>query len=281
MKWLIYGGKGWIGSYIVQQLELFGETIILGQCRTDSNDLEKEIIKISPDRVICVIGRTSGPGYSNIDYLEQKGKLVENVKDNLFGPISLAFITNKYNIHMTYFGTGCIYSGYAEETDGYLETDNPDFFGSSYSVVKGYTDRIMKNFDNVLNVRIRMPIMDDKNPKNFIMKLLSYKKICSIPNSMSVLPELVPIMIDMAFNKLVGPINMVNPGTITHNEILEMVREYKIPELHWENFSLEEQSQVLVAERSNNKLNTEKLESLYKVKNIKDSTREIIQKINF
>lgn len=281
MKWLIYG-KGWIGTFVKIQLEQMGHEVILGKRRADSDDVEKEIKNIDPDRIICIIGRISGPGYNNIDYLEQKGKLVENLKDNLYGPLHLAFISSKYNIHLTYFGTGCIFSGYdANESTGYLESDNPDFFGSSYSVVKGYTDRLMKHFNNVLNVRIRMPIMDDTNPKNFIMKILNYEKICSTPNSMTVLPELVPIMLDMAVKKEIGTINLVNPGLITHNEILEMVKEYKKPDLVWENFSLEEQSLILKAERSNNLLNTEKLESMYKVKNIKDSVRDIIKNINF
>lgn len=281
MKWLIYG-KGWIGTFVKTQLEQMNHQVVLGQKRADSNDVETEIQNINPDRIICIIGRISGPGYNNIDYLEQKGKLVENLKDNLYGPLNLAFISSKYNIHLTYFGTGCIFSGYdANESTGYLESDDPDFFGSSYSVVKGYTDRLMKHFSNVLNVRIRMPIMDDTNPKNFIMKILNYPKICSTPNSMTVLPELVPIMLDMAIKKEIGTINLVNPGLITHNEILEMVKEYKKPDLVWENFSLEEQSLILKAERSNNLLNTDKLESMYKVQNIKDSVRNIIQRINF
>ena len=45
----------------------------------------------------------------------------------------------------------------------------PNFFGSSYSVVKGFTDRLMKLYDeNVLNLRIRMPITGEQNSRNFI-----------------------------------------------------------------------------------------------------------------
>ena len=37
----------------------------------------------------------------------------------------------------------------------------------------------MKNFENnVLNLRIRMPITGEKNSRNFITKITSYKKIC-------------------------------------------------------------------------------------------------------
>jgi 3,5-epimerase/4-reductase len=280
MKWLIYGGNGWIGTYVISVINRDNEqVVVLGTARLNNmKDVEKELLDVKPDRVISIIGRISGEGINNIDYLEQKGKLVENVRDNLFANYNIAHATNKQGIHLTYFGTGCIFNGYKDGV-GYTEEDEPDFFGSSYSVVKGFTDQMMKNYDNVLNARIRMPIMDDSNPKNFIVKLLNYPKICSIPNSMTVLPELVPILIDMAIKKVSGTYNIVNPGVITHNEILDMVKKYVKPNLVWENFTIDEQREVLKSDRSNNQLCTDKLESLYKVKNIKESVEEIIRNL--
>lgn len=271
MKWLIYG-KGWIAQ---QFCSLLTDNVIYAVSRADDEqEVEKEILEVKPDRVVSLIGRTHGPGFNTIDYLEQKGKLVENVKDNLYAPFVLAMICMKYNIHFTYLGTGCIFNGY----DGYDENSKPDFFGSSYSTVKGFTDRMMHMFDDkVLNVRIRMPITSCDSSRNFITKIMTYKKICSIPNSMTVLPELLPIMIDMIKNKTVGTINLTNPGLITHNEILEMVKEIIDPEFAWENFTLEEQSKILLSERSNNLLNTGKLEEMYpNVLTIKESVRNII-----
>jgi hypothetical protein len=138
----------------------------------------------------------------------------------------------------------------------------------------------MKLFStNVLNVRIRMPITEEESPRNFISKLLKYEKICSIPNSMTVLPELLPVMIDLAKNQIVGTINLTNPGVIDHNKVLELVKKYKIPDLKWKNFTLEEQDKILLAGRSNNMLNTHKLESLYpNILNIEDSIINILSK---
>jgi len=277
MKWLIYGGKGWIGSQVCDLLVEQGEEVIYGMSRADDSDgVECEISSIKPNRVISLIGRTSGPGFGTIDYLEQKGKLIENVTDNLFAPMVLAFLCQRYGVHLTYLGTGCIFNGY--DNDGYTEDSKPDFFGSSYSVVKGKTDQLMHFFDDdVLNVRIRMPLSSEVHPRNFITKIMTYKKICSIPNSMTSLPELMPIMIDMARNKITGTINLTNPGLITHNEILEMVKEILDPEFTWENFTLEEQSQILLAGRSNNLLNTDNLVDLYpNVSPIKEAVRKII-----
>lgn len=283
MKWLIFGAKGWIGQQLCDILEKNNEQIIKTDIRADSeSQVESEIIKTKPDRIISLIGRTHGPGISTIDYLEQKGKLKENIQDNLYGPIVLAILSTKYNIHYTYLGTGCIFNGYKNNI-GYVESDKPDFFGSSYSIVKGFTDRYMHFFeDKILNIRIRMPIVANMHPRNFITKILTYKKICSIPNSMTVLPELLPIMLDMAKNKTTGTINLVNPGLITHNEILELVKKYKKPDLKWENFSLEDQQKILLSDRSNNLLNTDKLTKLYpELQNIKDSVKNIIISMDF
>ena len=285
---LIYGGNGWIGSQFVQLLKRKEVTYFIGETRVDDHtSLSKEIDRINPTHVISFIGRTHGKigdkEYSTIDYLEQEGKLVENIRDNLYSPLLLAEICCKNNIHYTYLGTGCIFKyddlhPYGKEVNGFDSDSLPNFFGSSYSVVKGFTDRIMNLYsNNVLNLRIRMPITNKENPRNFITKIVNYEKICSVPNSMTVLPNLLPLIIDMMQKKNVGTINFVNPGLISHNEILEMYKEIVDPTFSWQNFSQEEQRKILAADRSNNYLDTRPLEVLYpSVQNIKESIRQIL-----
>jgi len=287
MKVLVYG-QGWIGNQVVEQLKKLNHEVVLGKIRAeDTAGLERELNEVAPTHVMSFIGRTHGQidnkVYTTIDYLEQPGKLKENVRDNLYSPVVLAMLCTKLNIHFTYLGTGCIFEydqahPFGEEFDGFTEDSVPNFFGSSYSVVKGYTDRLMHLFhDNVLNLRIRMPITSDRNSRNFITKITTYKKVCSVPNSMTVLDDIIPIFIDMAEKKVVGTINLTNPGLISHNEILQMYKEIVDPELKWENFTIEEQSQILAAGRSNNFLDTNRLESLYpNVLSIKDSVRQCL-----
>jgi 3,5-epimerase/4-reductase len=289
---LIFGANGWIGSKVYNLLVDMNKNVFKARSRADDTvSVEKEIQDIGNisqvTHVMSFIGRThgvyEGETIGTIDYLEKPGKLVENIRDNLFSPVTLAEICKKHNIHFTYLGTGCIFDYDSEHPfgsvdTGFVESDLPNFFGSSYSIVKGYTDRLMHTvYDNsVLNVRIRMPITDEINPRNFITKITNYKKICSIPNSMTVLNELLPILIDMAFKNQVGTINLTNPGLISHNEILEMYKEIIDPDFVWENFTIEDQNSVLASKRSNNCLNTEKLEYLSNVKNIKESVRDIL-----
>ena len=289
MKVLLYGKNGWIGQKVYELLLEGGHNVVVGNVRAeDFGELEEEIKRVQPTNIISTIGRTHGTidgvNYTTIDYLEQKGKLRENVRDNLFSPTILAIISNKYGIHYAYLGTGCIFTyddehPYEEELNGFTECSKPNFFGSSYSIVKGYTDMIMKMFNNVLNIRIRMPITDEIHSRNFITKITTYSKICSIHNSMTVLPELLPIMIDMCDKKISGTVNLTNPGLINHNDILEMYKEIVDSNFTWDNFNIEEQRQILASERSNNFLDTSKLESMYNVKNIKDSIRDVLYRM--
>lgn len=290
-NFLIYGHNGWIGNQIIEILQKNNYNYTLGNVRVDDlKSLENELIQIKPTHVICLIGRTHGTIYNKqyptIDYLEQPGKIKENVRDNLFSPILLAIMSSRYNFHLTYMGTGCIFEYDAEhpfnqEINGFTEDSKPNFFGSSYSIVKGYTDSLMHLYDNtVLNIRIRMPINDDCNTRNFITKITTYDSICSIYNSMTVLPELLPLVVDMAIKKVTGTINLTNPGLISHNEILEMYKEIVDPDFVWKNFSIEEQTKILAAGRSNNYLDTTRLLNLYPgVKNIKESVRDIMHKL--
>ena len=305
MKLLIYGSKGWIGQQFISYLQKNKKEkiekiekieIIEGTRRVnDLSSLKEEILSHSPDNIITFIGRTHGKidnkEYTTIDYLEQKGKIYENVRDNLFSPISLALLCKelnihyKLNIHYTYLGTGCIFNyknekEYGKEINGFTENEEPNFFGSSYSVVKGFTDMLMHQLEeNVLNLRIRMPINAEKSPRNFIYKITHYQKICSIPNSMTVLSDFFPIILDLMENKKTGTLNLTNPGLISHNEILEMYKEIVDPNFKWENFSIEEQDKILLSERSNNYLCTTKLEKMYPyIKNIKESVKDILKK---
>lgn len=126
--------------------------------------------------------------------------------------------------------------------------------------LKFQVEELLKEYDNVCTLRVRMPISSDlSNPRNFITKISRYSKVVDIPNSMTILDELLPISIEMAKRNLRGIWNFTNPGVVSHNEILEMYKSYIDPTFTWNNFSLEEQAKVIVASRSNNEMDASKL----------------------
>jgi 3,5-epimerase/4-reductase len=287
MKILLYGSRGWIGTQFLEILEGAGVSVMCGKARVDNiPDVISELDAYHPTHVVSLMGRTHGTiddqAFPTIDYLEEPGKLTENVRDNLFGPLSLALLAKEHGFHFTYLGTGCIFNydtiHSLENGKGFTEASLPNFWGSSYSTIKGYTDRLMGFFgDSVLNLRIRMPITGTANPRNFITKIATYSKICSISNSMSVLPSLLPLVLDMMKQKTVGTVNLTNPGVISHNEILELYREIVDPNFTWNTFTLDEQRKVLASERSNNCLDTTRLVELFPtVPSIGDAVRNCL-----
>ena len=289
-KALVWGGKGWIGTQFKPILIEKGWEVQDAVSRAQNRkDVEKEIEEAQPTHIVSFIGRTHGPGFSTIDYLEQKGKLHENIQDNLYGPINLASIAKSKNIYLMYIGTGCIFEYDEEHTEenacGFTEKDAPNFFGSSYSIVKGYTDRLLSEEynENCLNVRIRMPISSNDHPRNFISKIIAYKKICSIPNSMTVLDDILPKLAECMEKRITGTLNAVNPGVIDHDTILNWYKQYQNKDHVWESIT----NQTLVEScvkgaRSNNRLDTSRLQMLFPdIQNIETSVETIMKTCSF
>lgn len=276
MHWLIFGSKGWIGQTIVKLLQGANQTITASDLHFSSfKDLQSLILAVQPDRIVCCVGRTYGPGFTTIDYLEQPGKLTENLESNLMLPV---WIAQASIIPVLYFGTGCIYE-YDEahpmdSSKTFTEEDEPNFTGSSYSTVKRITDKIMGNFPHVINARIRMPISDDYHSRDFVSKLLSYNKITSIPNSMSVLSDILPALVACLYEgKHYGTVNAVNPGVMEHDTILKLHQSITGKEHNYILESVESQNKRLASRRSNNALSAEKLQTW--VASLKEETKEL------
>jgi hypothetical protein len=104
-----------------------------------------------------------------------------------------------------------------------------------------------------------MPISDDLNPRNFVTKIVKYDRVVNIPNSMTVLTDLLPVSLVMAERGLTGVYNFCNPGAISHNEVLDLYKKYVDPDYTYTNFTVEEQAKILKAGRSNNTLEHAKL----------------------
>lgn len=144
---------------------------------------------------------------------------------------------------------------------GFTETDTPNFGGSFYSYTKSRVEDIMKFYPQCLILRLRMPVSDDLHPRNFVTKITKYERVVDIPNSNTILHDLLPASIMMAEHNETGVYNFTNPGAISHNEVLALFKKHVRPEFSWKNFSLEEQSKVIKAGRSNCLLDTTKLEA--------------------
>lgn len=257
---LVFGGDtGWVGQKIVRILKDFGHIVYNAKSRLENREsVEKEIHQVKPDYIINSAGIIGKP---TVDWCENHKE--ETLRANVLGLLNLVDIAFLYNIHVTNIATGCIYQ-YNEKHPlgsgiGFTEEEEPNFFGSFYSRSKIIAEKLILSYPNVLNLRLRMPISSDLSPKSFIGKIINYKKLINIPNSMSVLEDLLPLIPDMLERKLVGNYNFVNPGVISHNQIIELYKQYVDPSHEYENFSIEEQNNILKVPRSNCELSANKL----------------------
>ncbi|KAG7674300.1 hypothetical protein Ndes2437B_g01115 [Nannochloris sp. 'desiccata'] len=269
---LVYGRTGWIGGLIGKLLTAQGAKWEYGTARLeDRAAIEADIERVKPTHVFNAAGVTGRP---NVDWCE--GHKIETIRANVIGCLNLADTCYQHNIHMTYYGTGCIFhydDAHPIGGAGFTEVDNANFRGSFYSHTKASVEELLRQYPNVLILRVRMPIVADLvYPRNFIAKIIKYDKVIDIPNSMTVLPELLPFSLEMAHRGLTGVMNFTNPGAISHNEILQLYKDYVDPEFTWSNFSVEEQAAVIVAPRSNNLLETNRIKGEFpEVLDIKSS----------
>ena len=272
---LVFGSRGWIGGQI--------KTLLLADnhrvCETNARIQNREAVMATldqhkPDFVINCAGVTGRP---NVDWCEDNKQ--QTVRTNVIGTLSLIDCCFLKGIPITNFGTGCIFTYDKDHAMGsgvgFKEGDQPNFIGSFYSRTKGYADQLYDIYPNCLNLRIRMPISDDLSPRNFVTKILKYARIVNIPNSLSILHDLLPISIEMttavtfdkdgkfASRKYHGNYNFTNPGTMSHNQVVDLYIKIVDPKVSYTNFSLEDQAKILKADRSNNELDMSKLKKAF------------------
>lgn len=259
-RFLIFGAKtGWIGQTLVEMLEKRGEIVHVADTRLENREaLARELDAIKPTHILNAAGVTGRP---NVDWCESHKQ--ETMRANVIGTLNMVDLAWQRGIHVTNFATGCIYEYDDEHVMhsgvGFKEEDLPNFTGSWYSYTKGLVEQFYCCYDNLLTLRLRMPISDDLSHRSFVTKITKYEKVVNIPNSMTILSDLLPVAVDMSERKLTGVFNFTNPGAISHNQVLDLYKEHVDPSFTYKNFTIAEQSKVLAAERSNNELDVTKL----------------------
>uniref|UniRef100_A0A0N5C646 dTDP-D-glucose 4,6-dehydratase n=1 Tax=Strongyloides papillosus TaxID=174720 RepID=A0A0N5C646_STREA len=286
MKVVIYGGKGWVGKQFVEYFENKNIPCVLANKKPgfdkDSEVIE-ELISLTPTHVLCSTGRTHGGEFKTIEYLEGgPEKTYENVRDNLYSAIVLAEICKKESIHFTYIGTGYLFA-YDEEHPirgkGFGDDDLPTFFGNSYSVVKGFTDRMVGSYKNseIINARITLPLnfkLDED--RNLLSKIIKYNQIFDLPVSITILPDCIAALVTLMEKRFGGNINLVNPEPISLHEILQLYKKYvdnNLPDYSVITKDSEKGKEILRT-KGNCALDTEKLVKNYP--NIKTSRESLI-----
>lgn len=259
VDFIIVGKTGWIGQHLADLISGLGMVSKFADFRLEDREaILRELDEVKPTYgVLNCAGVTGRP---NVDWCEEHK--LETIRANVIGVLNLVDVCSLRGMHVTNFATGCIYQYDEEHPIGgktFTEECPPNFSGSYYSETKAMVEKLIKQYDNVLQLRLRMPVSDDLHHRNFVTKITKYEFVVNVPNCMTVLTELLPVSIDMTMRKVTGVFNFTNPGAISHNEVLALYKEHVDPSFTWKNFSLEEQEKVLKAGRSNCELDASKL----------------------
>ncbi|KAG5461385.1 MAG: hypothetical protein BJ554DRAFT_6428, partial [Olpidium bornovanus] len=85
------------------------------------------------------------------------------------------------------------------------------------------------HYDNVLQLRLRMPVPDTLDPQSILARLANSEVIANIPVSQSILHELLPAAVKMAENGITGRFDFTNPGVIAPKTVIALYKKYIDP----------------------------------------------------
>jgi len=259
-------GKGFIGRRLQEELKC----PISDKHIYSYKDAQELVKKFSPKIIINCIGYTG----RNVDDCEKD--LDKTLMANTFVPIILAEAALRNKIKLVHISSGCIYN-FDYSYDRPIDEDKvPDYFALFYSRSKIYTERAMEVLTKrypILIARIRVPLDNRAHDKNILTKLIKYKKVIDIPNSITYIPDFIQALKHLIKIDARGIYNLTNKGALRYPELLEVYRKYA-PEFKYEIINFKE----LKLKRTNLILSTKKLEKTgFRMRNIKEVVEECVQ----
>ncbi|MFW0862753.1 MAG: sugar nucleotide-binding protein [Candidatus Komeilibacteria bacterium] len=271
MKILILGG-GYIGN---RCKDAWPDAEICKDKINSVSDAIAIIDKYRPDAILNTIGIKGKP---NVDWCETHQS--ETMWGNTVVPIMIAEACKQKNVYLLHIGSGCVFYGESPDPKGWVETDfaNPQ---ATYSKSKYAADLALSEYPNVGIARIRMPLDNIPSPGNIINKLVEYKKIIDVENSLTVIEDMLDVFHKLLEMKAVGIYHVTNPGTIKHREILDMYKEIVDSSItkEWINEEDLVKQKLATKKRSNNFLQTKALDKLgIKMRPVKEAVKDSLEK---
>ena len=262
MNILLFGSRGYIGTEFQNRILFSSNKLITAPPFDSFKTVTDFILYIEQNNIDFVINAAGYTGKPNVDACELDK---ENCYyGNVIFPLLLAEACRIKNIPLGHVSSGCIYGGYMKS---FTEDDEPNFSFvkgrcSFYSGTKAHAEKLLKEYDNVYIWRLRIPFDNTKSPRNYLTKLINYKKLLNLPNSISHKSEFVNACLECVERKVpFGIYNVTNTGFTSAEHVIELLKNYT--ELDKEFFSSEEEFyKEAVAPRSNCILDNSKLLSV-------------------
>lgn len=259
-------GKGYFSSRIREDLGFeVSEKKIFSLA-----DAEEEIKKYQPKIIInCAgfIGR-------NVDDCEINKE--KAIFANTFLPVILGEASLRNEIKLIHISTGCIYHYDYSKDSPIDEEREPDFFELYYSRTKIYAEQVLKFLSkkcHILILRPRVPLDNRPNPKNLLTKLIATKKVITLPNSCTYIPDFIQALKHLINIEAEGIYNVVNKNPLFYPDLMEVYKKYS-PGFQYQGIDFNKLNLI----RTNMVLSTKKLEnSGFKVRDIKDVLEECVK----
>jgi 3,5-epimerase/4-reductase len=264
-KILIFG-KGFIGSRLQEEL-----SCDISDANISSfNEAQEEVEKTKPQVIINCIGFVG----RNVDDCELD--IDKTLASNTFVPLILGEIAARNNIRLVHLSSGCIYRFDYSKDEPIDESKAPDFFDLYYSRTKIYAERALNALTEkypILIVRLRIPLDDRPHPRNLLTKLLTFKKVIDVPNSVTYLPDFFRALKHLIEIEATGIYNVVSKGALRYPELLDIYKKY-VPGFNYQAIDRKDLNLV----RTDLILSTAKLESTgFKIREIHEVLEECVQ----
>lgn len=251
MRVILFGSSGYLGeSFLKSYPDAICPRIDIADRAAVASVLDAE----KPDVVINAAGKTGRP---NVDWCEDHKE--ETLSANVTGPLILLEECAKRGIYWVHLSSGCIYTG-DNAGRGYSEEDEPNFHGSFYSRTKAWVEQILREFPNVLILRLRMPFDDSTNDRSLLMKVKKFTRVNDIQNSITYLPDFLKAAEVLIEKRKSGIYNVVNPGAVSPYDIVELYKKIVDPTHTAERLAEKDLASVSKVARSNCVLSIKKLE---------------------
>jgi 3,5-epimerase/4-reductase len=259
-------GSGFIGNRLKQELD----SEISDRKIHSFKDAQDEVKKFSPKIIINCIGHVG----RNVDDCElDKDK---TLMSNTFIPLILGEVALRNNIRLVHISSGCIYQFSYSKDNPIDEEKGPDFFELFYSRSKIYSEqalRVLSKKYPILIVRVRIPLDNRPHPANILTKVIKYKKVIDMPNSITYVPDFIKALKYLIQIEASGIYNVVNGGALRYPALLEAYKKCR-PDLQYQIIDYKDLNLV----RTNLVLSTRKLEQAgFKVRDISEVLEECVR----
>ncbi|MBF0489403.1 MAG: sugar nucleotide-binding protein [Candidatus Omnitrophica bacterium] len=260
-------GNGYIASRLQKQwgCPVYDKKILSYQDAVDA------IKKYKPTVLVNCIGYV---GERNVDDCELD--VDRCLLANTMVPIWLGEVAFRKAIKLVHISSGCVYHYDYKKQKPMTEEQLPDYFKLFYSRTKIYAEGVLNTLvknSNVLIVRIRIPLDRTPHPRNLLTKLIKYKKVINIPNSITYIPDFIKALEHLLKMDARGIFNIVNKGGLKYSALMDIYKK-SVPDFKYKIISPED----LHLDRTNLLLSVRKLEKTgFKVQKINDVLLECVE----